>query len=863
MQKTKYISITSIMIVSSLILQPIQYSRAGDISSSLVPHMVSSGVKMTEDTIFDKLNDTESDMDLLSFAIRAYKMIIEDKVDLDMFFQELKKLSYWKGFWLKEYLDRDFVDPQPNGILDIKLKNNGLIRVIDSTRNVCDMDTGVVEEDGIVPDRYYSCDRHLVQYFKESDLLINVEKEEFLSIGQPRHMINFAPGLSYNALELNEDLKGIYITAEQGDHVYDLKLVCGNEGKISLVASQIMDFMNEALDLLQVEVVESKPSFEILNYKRELSDMIKGMIKRKVYIESAFDFSANSSLYYPARDKECIVFDNGFLMFLNDIHRSDMNGYEPECVRNSGEVIVLAERLFHEINHHEDEVIQIMKDVFLYDAMMKGHVERLNAVKRDVVCEMVGEGTTKEYKFGEYYGTNRYFRMMKKISETFEILGNDLETDTIVESIVKNYIEKNNRQVSGKAVSFLSTEEMDSLAAMLLKHGINDVLSGEQLSGYNFTHFLALHSLFAYNISYDDSKILEDRKKYINWIYKKNNIKEIRKELMRVASRFGEEEKMKKDLNGKNAKRKLYPLMLWAAQITYPQSYERGRGKLFDCIYYKGMNLLMLPIFAVDENWDINWDLMRWVHEPGKLGSCIGAPSVEYYRSKKVSLYEYFVMKGDVLGSKALDEVGEAEMSGRPRQLSLFDVISAEEDKTDIEGDMRRIHDLTIEVGQEALLDTMTYILIDRDIPYPEQREIILFMQGRMKRPYRSEMILFRDIEGINRQLEQFDCSSENTVVFVNNKEKVSMVKKDVNVLVSERGSTTNFVNIEGLIGLARSILSKNMNSFREIYEILTGEECSISDMKDLKGFLIPLVDYKVNDIVKYNTLLKEFLQAA
>jgi len=854
-----------------LIVQPMHYSRAGDIASTLAPHLISSEGKMIGDPFLGSIEDSESEMNLLSFAIRSYKTIVENKKSVKTLFEELKELPYWEGFWLREHLEKDFIEPQQYGILHIKLKNNGLIRVIDLEKNVCDIDRGVFEKDGLIPDHFYPCYGHLVQYFRDfsdpaEDKASSSEGQKLNVDDPPQAMINFNPALSYQALELNEDIRGIYITAEkQEDGGY--KLVCMSEDEISSTAEEIMKFMNAALRLLEAVGIqdaerEDYTGFSAKSYRREWNRIKTDTGRRKIFIESAFDFSANSARYYPERYKECIVFDYGFLDFLNKVFLSSTN----EDMFSKGEVIVLAERLFHEISHAEDELVQVKRDVRLYETMIRPYAERLDAVKRDVVHKTVGEGTSEADIFGNRYETNPYFKMLREISGLYET--GTRTNDIVITEIIRNYIRENNQKISQKAAAFISAEDKAGIQKLLSLHGIKDDIFGEQVIGEDFKKFLSSHCLFSYFPPKINQYTRNDQQGYTRSIWKMRSISRIKDALISAACAHGTEEKMRQDLIGRNTKKSLYPLILWAAKVKYPQNYQRWEGRLFEEVHYEGLNLLLLSIFAVDDEWNIRWDLMGWMHEDAKPMHSDGAPSFEYYRSKKVSLYEYFIMNPDDLPEITPDDV---EIPGRLVQLSLFDDPEFSRENPAVKKDIEAVHEAVSKVDHTQVVGKMTYIVIDDEILADSQSNIADLIERYSRDPLVSEKIVFIEHMDIDEYLAENKCDNTNTVVFVSGTEKINETPRFVNVLAVEREITTDFVNIEGLIGIARSLLNRNVASFREIYKLLTGEECEVDIDQNMmedpeilaKMILIRLPRISVLDFDRqqeYNELLRKFI---
>ncbi|MFC1480611.1 hypothetical protein ACFL5Y_04130 [Candidatus Omnitrophota bacterium] len=450
---------------------------------------------------------------------------------------------------------------------------------------------------------------------------------------------------------------------------------------------------------------------------------------------------------------------------------------------------MLAERLFHEIDHDTDEVNQVLHDLELYRYYVKNPIgsklqdaAEYDAGKKigkieDIEIEGFGESSLK-MAFGSYFGTTAYFRMIWDLSERIDDIEEEKRPEEKkkkkeeIPKIIRAYLERINRKNSSDNVLNFNQDQKDYAKSILEKLGIyNHDLFGEKIFGMKFFDFFKAHKL-----------------------------------------------------------------------VT-----DKSPDKLFDSIYYKGLNLFTIPIFPVDDKGEIAWEPFKWAKSTKR------APPKKYFEMKKISLYEYIVTHSDkVLKFTSARDADAAFLAG-----------------------MRKIDRLT---KKTTTASRVTHILIDNKIPALSQGELITLIKKKTRDPLVSEKIHFLETEDIEAYLADLAkkkdrCDRTNTMVFLSNSEQIKNIKHDVNMLVVTKEETLSFVNLEGLIGIARSVLNKKWDTFRDLYTILTDEK-TCPDIKDIERWakdpkvfaeklIIKLPSADPVNPAKYKALLKQYLISA
>ena len=194
---------------------------------------------------------------------------------------------------------------------------------------------------------------------------------------------------------------------------------------------------------------------------------------------------------------------------------------------------------------------------------------------------------------------------------------------------------------------------------------------------------------------------------------------------------------------------------------------------------------------------------------------------------------------------------------------------------------MAEIHQLTKGVDISKTVDRVVHILVDRDIPSSAQENIMTQLSKRSREPHILEKIHFVDLKNINNYLRDNNCDVQNTVVFLSDPKKLERIEYDVNLLVVSRDEATDFVSIEGLVGIARSFLNRDWETFRKIYYLLTDEYpedrwslikerwddslgFDVNEFaKNLVLYLVPVRILDINEQRRINDLDKKYVEAS
>ena len=933
----------SIAIIISMVVHPCAYSHSQALPDDLSPCPVSASVPMTDgDSKFAE--SVIRDAQFLSFAIFAYKTVVTEGSDAGAFFARLTELPFWGEFRFKAYLAKEFISVKGD-ILTVKLKAKGVIRIAPSSTHKPAADGAL--EDGIVPEAFYATEGYLVQYVANAVPAPRPEpdKKDSGDTGEPRNMIGFGPELSYRALKIADDFKGIYIavaeeklerskisinvheltdltgrvtaklrenglfTAAQviaaGDeklagifgpmtaerilaacavprYTDRLSFVCRTEEGSGSRAQQIAEMLNQALFIINGNKdISSRDPLES-SLADVLKDMAGRMRGRKIKVEAAANLEANST-YYPGK----IVFNKGFIDFLYDrwvSHRVERTS--EHWTEEIGALVMLSERLFHEMDHDTDEVRQILLDRLYYKATLNGRNQLKDAVRYDVSFNVKPNGSgSGSPLFGEVFGTNAYFAMIHRISEM-----NDLKEMT---RVILEYLENAYRSLSRRDALNLTDAQISFAAKLLREHGVTDDLFGEAISGKCFDAFFKDHCLFSAGHPYNHDEIDVDQRRRSSEIYRRN-VEDIKNIALNVARSIGKEDETRRWIENSlkashitgfgSTKKKLYPIIKWVAAVLEPQNFQIRKGKLFGRTYYRGLNLMTLPIFPVGDDGEVKWELFRFNEEYSvwdaskRKNVIVRAPPKAYYEARKISLYEYVITHAPAAGASGSEQ---ASRSGKtaPVQPTLFDVedrpgpdkkgtpkkktrrmpvrkpkgehlqqtlfsvdgpdyedsatgndlspvTGSGEYADSVRRSISELHAYTTQVDVSPTIAKVTHILIAKDIPADSQQDILTFLNKRSRDSLVAEKVYFMNTEDIDAYLAANRCGRDNTVVLLPDPAFVEKIKGDVNMLVIRKEGVTDFVNIEGLIGAARCVLNRDWDSFRGIYRSLTGAEC-------------------------------------
>jgi hypothetical protein len=687
--------------------------------------------------------------------------------------------------------------------------------------------------------------------------------------------------------------------------------------------------LGQVLEVMDIELNSSRAASEtelMRNAIRILDEMKIRLEGRKIDIEAAYNLKANSARY-----SSKIVFNNAFLTILYEMWHAHRVEHTPaKWSEEVGALQVLIERLFHELDHDHDEIVQITRDRLLYKAMFLVHGFVQNAVKFDADMPVGVDVGGHTMTFGEAFRTNEYFAMIHRISELSD--HKDIDTE------IKRYLEDTFRYNSSKRSIGLPDHKLAFAGKMLKDHGINDDPFEESIMGEDFRKFFQDHCLFTNVPPYDYYYTEKERKLWVQSLYRRN-VPYIKDRLLSVGRGIGKEDETARwiknslartDIKGAGStKRKLYPIIQWASRVVHPQNYELREGKLFGSIYYHGLNLMTVPIFPLDAQGEIDWDLMKWAYEGPRSGLRSRAPPKTYFDAKKISLYEYLITHsipepqvestqgttsfGDTtersqpslfeqdpilpFAVPGYPEPGEPEVAdkpqprdtapvkGKPEQLMLFDITPYEvNSKSNVEltrgttfeevsRDIEMIHLATMSVDITPTLDIVTHVILDSSVLGDGQGEIKRFLNKRARDPLVAEKVVVLDGQAIERYMAENGCDRDNTVVILPDDLLAERLGGKAGLLIASKDGITDIVNVEGLLGAARCVLNKDWDSFRDIFELLTGEECPEISPEWLddpvlfaRKLVVKLPHMNIIDVseqLRINQMLKEMLVAA
>lgn len=722
--------------------------------------------------------------------------------------------------------------------------------------------------------------------------LINERRRELDEpSGAAQAMIGYGPMVSYDALKIAPDIKGVYITAEQstGNSQDVIAIVCRAKPDSTQRAKDMAEMINQVLLVMNMELDGTvvRPKTAVQTYiAQHLRQMKWRLADRKIAVETAYDLKANSARY---GDK--LVFNDSFLGILYKMWHSHRVEVTPEKMREEmGALWMLAERLFHELDHDADEVEQVFKDRMFYRAVISEHALVRGAVAMDAAMPVEYDGLGKKAPFGKAFHSDEYFSLIRRIASITDAEEIRLE--------IKRAISEMFRHNSSKEILGLSDEKIRAASAMLAAHGINDDLFGERIFNRDFGRFFMERSLFSVSAPYFDAYVERNRQEYVHRMWN-DNVDGIKQRLLALSRAVGTEEETARwienrlalrNITGKDSvRKKLYPVMVWASHVVNPQNYEKRSGRLFGDIYYEGLNLMTIPIFPLDKDGEIDWGLLYWAYQDAPSFACrergppnTGLPTHEYFRAKKISIYEYLITH-DMTALSSAKRPGADRENDMPRQLSLFDELPAVTDTapapdqnattagttddgsgtterreeheptlfdfgpgaedTDPSGNaieypvteidaasaadgIKHVHGLTMAINVAPTLDKVTHILVESSIPAHSQQDILAYLNKRSRNDLASEKIYFLEADAIATYIADNHCTRENTVVLLSDGSKLGEAVAGVNALVVKKDGATDFVNIDGLLGAARCVLNRDWDSFRDIYSALTGTEC-------------------------------------
>lgn len=883
-------SIISSLIALAVALQPIQYSFAQTIDH-ISPEQVSADGHMTPDTDHFA-RSVVSDALFFAFALYTYRAVVLGSCDMERLFEGLRSLPYWKDFSYKQSLASDFVHVEGD-ILTIRFRDGGAVRVFPVAAHALSPDGAI--SDGIVPKHHSVTEEHVIQYVTAESMIaagLKLYNDGTRRTGNMSHpalesppdavpykdagqaMIGFGPALNHSSLDISAEYKGIYITSLMqqvtisGDKVDKPLLVCGVDDKAPEGSRKMAEMLNQVLQVVfnqHFGTPAHRSSNEYMPYVTTLIDDMKiKMLDRRLDVEISSNLNANSARYYGA-----VVFNKEFIealyhnWYLNRVETSRDN-WELEM----GALWMVAERLFHEIGHDPDEAEQIYKDHLFFKAGIDGAKFFQNAVRRDATGRIEREGSQRSTVFGKLFGSDEYFAMIHRLGK----IPDDEKARKI--KVIKDHLERTYRVNSGKDSLRLPREKEALAAAILSERGITGDIYGESIFGRPLGEFLRTHCLFDNVPPCDDPDVERQRNLWARRL-RARPVGEIKSILLSVARGTGEEERVAQWIerrlssgNGSGEKSdriKLYPIVQWASVVSRPQNYQLSNGRLFGSIYYEGLNLLTIPIFPLDKDGSIDWELFKWAYAPQTSHHSERGPPAAYFKAKKTSLYEYVL--GDPVSpasrpassARSSSDPQAPERPEHPEGLPSFDQ-TGEQDAVKVRRDVgagsaleniETIHEIVKNIDVSSTVDKVTYILIDSDIPAPSQGTIVTFLNRHSRERFAAEKISIMDSGDMVNYISKNGCGRENTVVILSDKDKIGTVGGDVNMLVTRKTGVTDFVNIEALVGAGRSMLSRDWDSFKAIYEALTGDECPdiqeawLRDPAEFAGriiFVIPAV---------------------
>ncbi|NQT32983.1 MAG: response regulator, partial [Candidatus Omnitrophica bacterium] len=162
--------------------------------------------------------------------------------------------------------------------------------------------------------------------------------------------------------------------------------------------------------------------------------------------------------------------------------------------------------------------------------------------------------------------------------------------------------------------------------------GVRLDLINQKINGIDIRVWLKSHGLF-HDIPPTTDVYQEKRAQDAASDVYRCSVRKIKETLLAFARGLGQEESMTGNLRDRRTKKALYPLILWMARDSFiAQEREKREGRLFAAIDITNTRLRDMPLWPVNEDGNILWDLIRWMPVKGL------APFPEYYGSEKRSL---------------------------------------------------------------------------------------------------------------------------------------------------------------------------------------------------------------------------------
>lgn len=892
-----------------LVTQPAINAYSQTSPGNLAPDPVSAEKHMTEEAELSS-QSIVSDAQFLSFAAFVYKAVLLEGKDAEALFDGLRTISFWGVPDLRKHLSQNFVGVTGDR-LSIKFRDGGVLRVVPAGNYKVSGDGDI--GDGMKPDKYFGTDEHVFQYFPgpapegKMDLWTDDPASDEGSLPENgKTMIPFGPLVSYSALRISPDTRGIYISVElyrgKDGRMHD-RLACRAAEGASQKAAAVAAMIDQVLGLMDLKSLNRRKGEDrYLDHVCNRFDAIKRHLRgSRVVVETAYNLMANSEIY-----DNTLVFND---YFLNAIYRMwkehrDNTGAE-NWQMEVGAIWMLVERLYHDLGHKATEEEQILEDRHFYIAIVGKYDFVKAGIKGNASMNVPAGASDEKRPFGEAFGSNDYFRMIHRIAAM-----DKREQKSAAVAEIKSYMRETLRKNSSRESLGLTEEQISDAGKILRDHGIRDDLFGETILGKGFSDFLKTHCLFTHFAPYKNDEIERRRKAWSNSLRNRRIRNEIVPRLLEIGRSIGKEAETRRwidirlkttDLTGKGSvRRKLYPVIEWASRVANPQNYELRRGKLFGRVDYEGLNLMTLPIFPLDGNGEIDWELFAWAYKGPRETAGVRGPPMDYFNSKRVSLYEYIITRNPadgrkpgeyvqmplfdnvaqeedpgISGEKTLSSIDQADADSESQkgQSTIFDLGLDSEEIAKVRQQIVRVDGIMRDIDVTPTVGKVTHILIDKDIPAHSQQEIIRSLNARSDDPHIAEKIFFLDKKAINGYIAANGCGRENTVVIVGSEGGMAAVSGDVNLLVAEKDGITDFVNVQGLVAAARSLLNKDWDSFRDVYREMTGKECPqirpewLSDPAALArglAMMLPRVSITdVNELIKLNETLKAALVSA
>ncbi|MFH1878506.1 MAG: hypothetical protein ABH883_06845 [Candidatus Omnitrophota bacterium] len=854
---------------------------------ALSPDIVSACNPMTDD---DRMSGQKliSDINFLEFAIYLYRDVIEKNARFPALSTHLDSLPFWEGFRYKSFLEKKFINIKGD-MLIIKIKGGRGVRVVPRRLFAIDEDNGRIS-DGIAPDLFCLTEEFLVQYFDVlPDGTQGTEKEK--EAGNPLSMISYGPLLNYSLLDIAADFKGLYLEMKDGC------LTCGVEGEHSPRTDSIAEMLEQVLTVMTMEMQAGTNihgmDVDIVKKGSDLWDAkVKSIGNRRIWIESAHGLKANSANYFlftehegGRKHREVIVFNDSILRFIFDrwnFHR--IIPTKETFIEEIGALWMAAEMVFHEVGHAPDEVTQILQDRIFYKAFLNRHGYITTAVKTDVNLVIYDPDEDKIGPFGDIFRTNAYFSMIHSIADMPDTTREDMDR---IENVIREYLRNSFRENSAREKLGLSNREIHIAKRALKKYGISDSLFEGRIRGMEFEEFFRVHGLFSGTPPVISGKNEKKRAAFRLTAHFAMSLAEVKSKIVEahiIAGLDGKKavENITMALSNEKGtpKQKLRKLIFWAAKIFYPHNFERRSGKLFGRIYYEGLNLFTIPIFPVNDKGEINWELMKWMRCGPKDNIYSRTPGKKYFVSRKISIYEYILSRRlfdpGWKSSQGFYPAGFPKTKGGikktkhlySRDRHLNDEITPDLRKLPFFPQLTRVHHLIEQVNTARTAGKVTHIIIDTSIISDFQKEAAERIESFSKGGLVSEKIIFLDNSGILRYLESEGCTIDNTVIFLKNARDLKTIGKGLFRFLVSKEREDCFVNMEGIIGFARSILNREWKDAACFYEDLTHIRCPeiLTDPERLAYTLkisIPAELFDVNYWPELNRLQYEYVTSA